>query len=64
MKALGPQRLRMVLYLFLSAMFVAALCVATHRKAGLGVVLPCALGVAFFLLAGLHALYHLTSDSN
>jgi hypothetical protein len=41
---------------------VAAIFVATHMKAGMGVVLPCALGTAFFLLAGLHALYNLTSD--
>jgi hypothetical protein len=64
MKALDPQRLRMVLYFFLLAVFVAALFVATHMKAGMGVVLPCALGAALFLLAGLYALYYLTSDSN
>jgi hypothetical protein len=62
MKALDLQRLRMVLYFFLATMFVAAIFVATHMKAGLAVVLPCALGAAFFLLAGVHALYNLTSD--
>lgn len=61
MKALDPQRLRMVLYFFFQALFVAAIFVATHLKAGIGVILLCALGVAFFLLAGLHALYNLTS---
>jgi hypothetical protein len=62
MKALDPQRLRMVLCFFLVALFVAAMFVATHMKAGTGVVLSCALGAAFFLLAGLRALYNLTSD--
>jgi hypothetical protein len=62
MKALDPQRARMVLFFFLAALFVTAIFVATHMKAGMGVVLPCALGAAFFLLAGLHALYNLTSD--
>jgi hypothetical protein len=64
MKSLDPQRLRIVLSLFLMALFVAAMFVATHMHAGIGVVLPCALGAAFFLLAGLHALYNLTSDPN
>jgi hypothetical protein len=64
MKALDPQRLRMVLCFFLLALFVAAMFVATHMKAGTGVVLPCALGAAFFGLAGLRALYNLTSDPN
>jgi len=62
MKALDPQRLRMVLCLFLAVLFVAAIFVATHRNAGMEVVLPCALGAAFFFLAALHALYNLTSD--
>ena len=62
MKALDPQRLRMVLCFFLQVVFVAALSVAIHMKARIGVVLPCALGAAFFLLAALHALYNLTSD--
>ena len=62
MKALGPQRLRMVLCFFLAALFVAAIFVAAHMKAGMGIVLPCALGAAFCLLAGLRALYNLTSD--
>jgi hypothetical protein len=56
MKALGPQRSRMVLCFLLVALFVAALFVATHMKAGMGVV--------FFLLLGIHALYNLTSDPN
>jgi hypothetical protein len=64
MKALDPQRLGMVLSFFLLALFVAAMFVATHMKAGMGVVVPCALGAAFFLLAGLHALYSLTSNPN
>lgn len=64
MKALDPQRLRMVLCFFLLALFVAAMFVTTHMKAGVGVVLPCALGAAFFGLAGLCALYHLTSDAS
>ena len=64
MRALGPQKLRMVLYFFLAALFVAALLVATHSKAGIEVVLPCALGAALFLIAGLRAAYLLTSDPN
>jgi hypothetical protein len=64
MKALDSRRLRMVLYFFLVALFVAALFVATHLKAGMAPMLPCALGAAFFLLLGLRAAYHLTSDSN
>jgi hypothetical protein len=62
MKALDPQRLRMVLCFVLAALFVAALFVASYMKAGMGVVLPCALGAAFSLVAGLYALYNLTSD--
>jgi hypothetical protein len=62
MKALNPQRFRMVLCFFLLVFFVAAILVATHMKAGTGVVLPCAIGAASSLLAGLHALYNLTSD--
>jgi hypothetical protein len=64
MRDLDPQRLRMVLYFSLVAVFVAALFVANHMKAGMGAVLPCALGAVGFLLAGLHAAYNLTSDSN
>jgi hypothetical protein len=64
MKSLDPQRLRMVLCFVLVALFVAAMFVTTHMHAGMGVVLPCALGAAFFLLAGLHTLYNLTSDPN
>jgi len=64
MKAFDPQRLRMLLCFFLLALFVVAMFVATHMKAGTGVVLSCALGAAFFSLAGLRALYNLTSDPN
>jgi hypothetical protein len=64
MKAPGPQRLRIVLYFFLQALFLAALFVERHMKARMGIVLPSALGVALFSLAGLYALYNLTSDSN
>lgn len=64
MKTLDPPRPGMVLCFALLALFVAAMLVATHMKAGLGVVVPCALGAAFFLLAGLRALYNLTSDPN
>lgn len=64
MKVPDAQRLRMVLCFFLLALFVAAMFVATHRKAGMGVVLACALGAAFFLLAGLRALYNLASGPN
>ena len=64
MKALDSQRLRMCLCFLLLVLFVAALFVATHWKAGTGVVLACAAGAAFFLLAGVRALYHLTSDPN
>ena len=63
MKTLDPQRLRMVLCFLLVVLLVAAMFMATHMKAGTGVVLTCALGVAFFLVAGLRALYNLTSDS-
>jgi hypothetical protein len=52
----------MALSFFLVAPLVAAMFVATHMKAGIGFVLPCALGAAFFLLAGLHAVYNQTSD--
>ena len=47
MKALGPQRLRMVLCFFLATLFVAAIFVAADMKAGMGIVLPCALGGGF-----------------
>lgn len=64
MKSLDPQRSRIVLRLFLAVLFVAAMFVASHMKAGMGVVVPCALGAAFFLLAGLYAVFNLTSDRN
>jgi hypothetical protein len=64
MKALDPPRLRMVLYFFLQLLFVAALFVEHHLKARIGVVLPTALGAALFTVAGLHAVYNLTPNSN
>lgn len=64
MKALDPQRLRMVLCFFFTALSLAALFVGTHVKAHMGVVLPCALAAALFLLLGLRAAYNLPSDSN
>jgi hypothetical protein len=64
MKAFDSQRLRMCLCFFLLILFVAALFVATHWKAGTGVVLACIAGTVFFLLAGVRAAYHLTSDPN
>jgi hypothetical protein len=64
MKALDPQRLRIVLYLFIQALFVTALFVENRIKAHMGVVLPTALGAAIFVLAALHALYNLRPDSN
>jgi hypothetical protein len=64
MKSLDPQRVRIVLYCFLAALSVAGMLVATHKKANLGVVSLCALGAVVFLLAGLRAAYHLTSNSN
>ena len=63
-KALEPQRSRMVLYFFLQALSLAALFVEKHMKAHMGVVLPTALGAALFMLAGLHAIYNLSPDSN
>jgi hypothetical protein len=64
MKALDPQRLRMVLCFFLQALFLAAFFVGLHMKARMGVVLPCLLAAAFFSFLGLRALYNLSSDSN
>ena len=64
MKALDPQRLRMVLYFFLQALFLIAFFAGLHVKARLGVVLPCALAASLFLFLGLRAVYNLTSDSN
>jgi hypothetical protein len=64
MKALDPQRLRMVLCFFLQALFLAAFFVGIHMKARLGVTLPCALAASLFMFLGLRAAYNLTSDSN
>ena len=64
MTTLDRPRLGMVLCFALLALFVAAMFVATHMKAGVGVVVPCTVGAAFFLFAGLHALYSLTSNPN
>jgi uncharacterized membrane protein YczE len=64
MKALDPQRLRMVLCFFLQALFLAAFFVGLHMKARLGVTLLCALAASLFMLLGLRAVYDLTSDSN
>jgi hypothetical protein len=64
MKALEPQRLRIVLCFFLQALFLAAFFVEIHMKARLGVTLPCALASCLFLFLGLRAVYNLTSDSN
>jgi hypothetical protein len=59
MKALDPQRSRIVLYYFLSLLFMAAFFVEKHMKAHIGVTLPTDLGAAFFMLAGLQGRYNL-----
>jgi hypothetical protein len=64
MKALDPQRLRMVLCFFLQALFLTSFFGGIHMKARIGVVLPLALAASLFLLLGLRAAYNLTSDSN
>jgi hypothetical protein len=64
MKSLDPQRLRIVLCCFLAALSVAAMFVATHRKAHIGVASLCALGAVLFLFVGLRTAYNLTSNSN
>jgi hypothetical protein len=63
MKALGPQRLRIVLYYFLSLLFMAAFSVERHMEGHVGVMWPTGLGAALFMLAGLRGRYNLT-DSN
>jgi len=63
MKALDPQRLRIILYYFLSLLFMAAFFVERYMKAHMGVMLPTGLGAALFMLAGLHGRYNVT-DSN
>lgn len=60
MKALGPQRLRIVLYYFLSLLFMAAFFVERHMKAHMGLMLPTGLGAALFMLVGLRGRYNLT----
>jgi hypothetical protein len=62
MKALGPQRLRMVLYFFLQVLFLVAFFVGIHMKARLGVVLPCAVAAILFMLLALRAAYNLTDE--
>lgn len=53
MKALGPQRFRVILYYVIALLFMAAFFVEKHMKAHAGVVLPTGLGVVLFMLAGL-----------
>ncbi len=60
MKALDPQRLRIVFYYFLSLLFMAAFFVERHMKAHVGVWLPTGLGAALFTLLGLRGRYNLT----
>jgi hypothetical protein len=62
MRALDPQRLRMVLCFCLQVVFLAAFLVEIHIKAGFGVTLACALVSCLFMLLGLRAAYNLTSD--
>ncbi len=64
MKALDPQRLRMVLCFFVQVLFLVAFLVGIHMKARMGIVLPCAIGAVLFLFLALRAAYNLTSDSN
>jgi len=59
MKALGPQRLRIVLYFFLQLLLTTAFCVGLHLKARMVVMLPCALGIILFGLLGLRGRYNL-----
>jgi hypothetical protein len=62
MKALGPQRLRVLFYYLLSVLLMVASLLERH--AGMGVWLPCALAASLFSLLGLRGRYNLTSDSN
>jgi hypothetical protein len=59
MKALSPQRVRIVLCYFLSLLFMAALFVERHMKVHEGVWLPTGLGAALLMLAGLYGRYNL-----
>jgi hypothetical protein len=59
MKALDPQRLRIVLCFFLQVLFLVAFFVELHIKAHLGVTLSTALAACLFMLAGLRAVYNL-----
>jgi hypothetical protein len=60
MKALSPQRVRIVLYYFLSLLFMAAFFVGRHMKVHMGVMLPIGLVAALFMLVGLRGRYNLT----
>jgi len=60
MKALDPPRLRIVLYYFLSLLFMAAFFAEKYMKARFGVILPTGLGAALFMLAGLRGRYNLS----
>jgi len=60
MKALGPQRLCIVMYYFLSLLFMAAFFVERHMKTHMGLILPTGLGAALFMLLGLRGRYNLT----
>jgi hypothetical protein len=62
MRTLAPQRKRVVLYYFLTLLFMAASFVERHMKAHMGVTLPTDLGTIVFMLAGLHGLYNLTDE--
>ena len=55
MKALGPQRVRIVLCYFLSLLFMAAFFVERHTK----VHMATGLAAALFMLAGLYGRYTL-----
>jgi hypothetical protein len=55
MKALGPQRVRIVLCYFLSLLFMAAFFVEKHTK----VHMATGLAAALFMLAGLYGRYNL-----
>jgi hypothetical protein len=62
MKALDPQRSRVLLYYFLSLLFWGAFFVERHMKAHLGATLPTVLAACLFMLAGLRARYNLTDE--
>jgi hypothetical protein len=62
MKALDPQRSRVLLYYCLSLLFWVAFFVELHMKAHLGATLPTVLAACFFMLLGLRARYNLTDE--